>query len=74
MHYQNGIVLVLNPPTGKRSWGDGITWITPLSDESNKIEYTFSPGAQIQIDNYSTKIIDSKTIIIIEMTSLGIVV
>jgi hypothetical protein len=73
MHYQNGIVLKLSPPAQLRTWGDGITYITPLSDEANKIEYTFSPGANIQIDSFEKKTVNQKQVTIIDMTFLGAV-
>ena len=73
MHYQNGIVLMLSPPAQLRTWGDGITYITPLSDEANKIEYTFSPGANIQINSFEKKTVNQKQVTIIDMTFLGAV-
>jgi hypothetical protein len=71
MHYQNGIVLKLSPPPQLRTWGDGITYITPLSDESDKIEYTFSPGASIQINSFEKQTVNQKQVTIIDMTFPG---
>ena len=73
MHYQNGIVLKLAPPAQGPTWGDGITYITPLSDEANKIEYLFSPGAVIQINSFEKQTINQKPVTIIDMTFLGAV-
>lgn len=71
MHYQNGIVLELSPPPSENTWGGGITYITPLSDESDKIEYTLSPGTQIQINGYEKKVINKKEVTIIYITFTG---
>ncbi len=69
--YSNGLLLVLNPKPGSYVWGEGITNITPLSDQpTSKNEYTFSPGAQIQINSHEKKNIDGKELTVINMTYL----
>lgn len=48
MKYQNGIVLTANPPTDAWVW-DAASYITALSDDPTKIEYTFAPGTAFQV-------------------------
>ncbi|ALN80861.1 hypothetical protein [Lysobacter antibioticus] len=50
MQYQNGIVLVANPPDGAWVW-DAASYITPLSDDPDKIEYTFAPGTSFLVQS-----------------------
>lgn len=71
MHYQNGIVLKLRPPAGARTWGEGITYITPLSDEDDKIEYTFSPGARVRINSFEKQTVSGKEVVVIDMSFVG---
>ena len=73
MHYQNGIVLKLSPPPSANTWGEGITYTTYLSDESDKIEYPFSPGAQLQINSFEKQVINDKEVTSIDITFLGVV-
>lgn len=69
--YSNGLLLVLSPKPGSHVWGEGITNITPLSDQpQSKNEYTFSPGAQIQINSFEKKNIGGKELTVINMTYL----
>ncbi|MGQ7862830.1 hypothetical protein ACUN0G_26670 [Pseudomonas sp. 32A] len=48
MQYQNGIVLTANPPNDAWVW-DTVSYITALSDDPNKIEYTFAPGSSFEV-------------------------
>ncbi|WP_411380052.1 hypothetical protein [Pseudomonas sp. MPB26] len=48
MQYQNGIVLTASPPTDAWVW-DTVSYITALSDDPNKIEYTFAPGSSFEV-------------------------
>lgn len=50
MHYSNGIVLVLNPSYGSRVW-DTASYVTPLSNDPKKIEYTTPPGSRFLIQS-----------------------
>ncbi len=54
MHYQNGILLIVNPPEGAVSWNFA-NYITPLSDDPNKTEYTFPPNTKFLIQNIEQK-------------------
>lgn len=48
MKYSNGILLVLNPPPGAVIW-EKASYITPLSDDPGKNEYTLTPGCELLI-------------------------
>lgn len=50
MHYSNGIVLVLNPSYESRVW-ETASYVTPLSNDPKKIEYTTSPGSRFLIQS-----------------------
>ncbi|KAG1807083.1 hypothetical protein EV424DRAFT_1529286 [Suillus variegatus] len=43
-HYQNGLIVVVNPP-------DNDSYITPLSDDPEKNEYTFAPGTSFVVES-----------------------
>ncbi|RNF82054.1 hypothetical protein [Montanilutibacter psychrotolerans] len=66
MQYQNGIVLVANPPTGAAVW-DVASYITPLSDDPTKIEYTFAPGTTFLVQSVEQTQVDSKTVWVINL-------
>ncbi|USV98553.1 hypothetical protein KUA23_15815 [Pseudomonas pergaminensis] len=48
MQYQNGIILIANPPNNAWVW-DTVSYITALSDDPIKIEYTFAPGSSFEV-------------------------
>jgi hypothetical protein len=51
LHYSNGILLVLDCPTDDASpcvW-ESVSYVTPLSNDPNKIEYTAPPGSQFRV-------------------------
>ncbi|KAL7929965.1 hypothetical protein V8C35DRAFT_283923 [Trichoderma chlorosporum] len=50
MHYTNGIVLVLNPPSDAWLW-DSVSFISPLSEDITKIEYTAAPGTEFKVQS-----------------------
>ncbi|KAL6895075.1 hypothetical protein GGI43DRAFT_127760 [Trichoderma evansii] len=64
MHYSNGIVLVLNPPSDAWLWDD-ISFITPLSDDPGKIEYIASAGSQFEIQSLHDTSVSGKTVTVI---------
>lgn len=68
MKYQNGIILVVNPPTGAVVW-DSASYITPLSDDATKIEYTFAPGTTFLVQSVQTQTIDGKPAVLITLQS-----
>ncbi|OTA04156.1 hypothetical protein A9Z42_0046930 [Trichoderma parareesei] len=48
LHYSNGIVLVLDPPSEARVW-DAVSFVTPLSDDPHKTEYVAAPGTKFEV-------------------------
>ena len=48
MHYSNGILLVANHPEDSFVW-ETAAYVTPLSDDPGKIEYTFAPGSHFEV-------------------------
>ncbi|KAL7786720.1 hypothetical protein V8C37DRAFT_391840 [Trichoderma ceciliae] len=66
MHYSNGIVLVLNPPPDSWLWDDA-SFITPLSDDPAKIEYTAAPGTKFEIQSLQHTTISGKPMTIINL-------
>ncbi|KAF2679518.1 hypothetical protein K458DRAFT_490599 [Lentithecium fluviatile CBS 122367] len=66
MHYSNGILLVADFPEDSWVW-ENAAYITPLSDDPQKIEYTFLPGSQFKVKSvekgeYNKKRIDVITL------------
>ncbi|POR32665.1 Uncharacterized protein TPAR_07087 [Tolypocladium paradoxum] len=65
MHYSNGIVLVANPDD---SWvWDKASYITPLSDDPKKTEYTFAPGTQFEVQNIDQATVFDKKVVVITL-------
>lgn len=48
MHYSNGIIIVVNFPDASRVW-ETASYITPLSADPQKTEYTFPPGSRFEV-------------------------
>ncbi len=71
MHYQNGILLIANPPAGAVVWEEA-NYITVLSDDPNKTEYTFAPGTRFLIQAVSNESIDDKPVVVITFQPLGV--
>ncbi|KAG2159095.1 uncharacterized protein EDB93DRAFT_444388 [Suillus bovinus] len=57
-HYQNGLILVVNPPDNDSWVWDGASYITPLSDDPEKNEYTFAPGTSFIVESLDVRDID----------------
>ncbi|KAL7941984.1 Phospholipase/Carboxylesterase domain-containing protein [Trichoderma barbatum] len=64
MHYANGIVLVLNPSSDEWLW-DSVSFVTPLSDDPVKIEYTAAPGTKFEIQSVQHSTISGTSVTII---------
>lgn len=64
MHYSNGIVLIVSPQNNAVFWKDA-TYITPLSDGPEKIEYIFHPKTGFLIQDIEVKYINGKSITVI---------
>lgn len=69
MTYQNGIVLVANPPKGAWVW-EAASYITPLSDGPTKIEYTFAPGTRFLVQSVEVTQVNGKQVTVIELQVL----
>jgi|GEM_PF-1160062 len=69
-HYQNGIILNLSPAANSDVWRT-INYITALSDEDDKIEYTYVPGAEMRVQSYETIEIKGKPVTQINLQNLG---
>ncbi|OJJ05866.1 hypothetical protein ASPVEDRAFT_138338 [Aspergillus versicolor CBS 583.65] len=50
LHYSNGIFLVLNPSWESRVW-ETASYVTALSNDPKKIEYTTAPGSRFLIQS-----------------------
>lgn len=61
MQYQNGIIVIASPPPGAVVW-DSASYITPLSDESDKIEWTFAPGTSFLVENIVNTTINNQPV------------
>lgn len=64
MTYQNGIILVASPPPNTAVW-DSACYVTPLSDDPNKIEWLFSPGTSFEVTSITNQVISGKNVVVI---------
>ncbi|PNP50291.1 hypothetical protein THARTR1_08999 [Trichoderma harzianum] len=64
MHYSNGIVLVLNPPSEASLW-DSVSFVTPLSDDPAKMEYTAALGTKFEIQSIQHTDVSGKPVTMI---------
>jgi hypothetical protein len=71
MHYQNGILIVLNPPPDAVVW-DHSAYITSLSDGPDKTEYTFPPGASFLVKDTRYQTYQNKTILVLTLELTGL--
>ena len=69
-NYANGILLQIAPNPGSVVWGQ-CAYVTPLSNEATKTEYLFGPGAQFLMGPSGPQTIGGKTLMVIQMTSMG---
>lgn len=66
MRYNNGILLVANPPESSSVW-DTFSYITPLSLEPDKIEYTAMPGSQFIVQSVGNATVMDKQVVVITL-------
>jgi hypothetical protein len=71
MHYQNGILIVLNPPPDAVVW-EHSAYITPLSDGPEKTEYTFPPGTSLLVKDTRYQTVQSKTMLVLTLELSGL--
>lgn len=69
MKYCNGILIVLAPPPGAVIW-DKANYITPLSDDPTKNEYSFVPGSQFHIQKVEQETISGKEVYVFNVMSI----
>lgn len=62
--YSNGIIVRIKPSPGSEVWTQ-CAYITPLSNEVDKIEYTFPGGSAFKVNNYEKQIIDGREYVVI---------
>jgi len=67
MHYSNGILLIANIPGDSIVW-ERATYVTPLSDDPKKTEYTFMPGTRFKVQSVENVTADNKPIVAITLT------
>ena len=66
MHYSNGILLVANPPGDSFVW-ETAAYITPLSDDPEKTEYTFMPGIKFDVQSVDQVVVEGKSVVVITL-------
>lgn len=64
IHYSNGILLVANFSKASCVW-DTTSYITPLSTDPEKIEYTFMAGSHFEVQSVDEATLMSKEILVI---------
>ena len=71
MHYQNGIILVANVPADDASWvWETTAYITPLSADPMKTEYTFPHRSRFRVLSTEQATVQGKKITIINLQPL----
>ena len=66
IHYANGIVLVAEPPSDSIVW-ESAAYVTPLSDDPNKTEYTFAPGTQFDVKSVDHASIEGNQVVVVTL-------
>lgn len=67
MHYSNGILLVANCPGDSWVW-ETAAYVTPLSDDPTKTEYTFMAGSQFEVQSVEHQVtIGGKEVVVITL-------
>ena len=74
MEYSNGILLIADAPQNGPAVWETTAYVTPLSTDPEKYEYTFMPGSQFEVtsvDRTSFKSSDGGTIIAIYLKPIA---
>ncbi|KAI1749609.1 hypothetical protein F4782DRAFT_542087 [Xylaria castorea] len=66
MHYSNGILLVANMPGNSWVW-EQAAYVTSLSDDPKKTEYTFPPGTRFEVQSVQDATVDDKKVVVITL-------
>ena len=69
MQYSNGILLVVSPPPNTILWTNA-SYITPLSDDPKKNEYTFVPGSKFLIQQVKKELISDKDVWVFKLMAI----
>ncbi|KAK2464971.1 hypothetical protein APHAL10511_003047 [Amanita phalloides] len=67
LHYQNGILLVANPPEDDSWVWEAATYITSLSDDPKKTEYIFAPGTSFLVQRIDEATVGDKQVVVINL-------
>lgn len=62
--YSNGIIVRIKPLPGSDVWTQ-CAYITSLSNEVNKIEYTFPEGSAFKVNDYEKQVTDNREYVVI---------
>lgn len=66
MHYSNGLLLVVNFSPASMVW-ETASYITPLSADPEKVEYTFPPGSQFEVQSVAESSVTKHQLLIITL-------
>lgn len=66
IHYSNGILLVANHTGDSWVW-ETAAYVTPLSDDPKKTEYTFMPGTQFEVESIDQATVKNKQVVVITL-------
>lgn len=72
MHYSNGIVLVLNPSYESRVW-ETASYVTPLSNDPEKTEYTTPPGSRFLIQSMEQANHQGRELLVLTLQPMSLV-
>lgn len=62
--YSNGIIVRIKPLPGSEVWTQ-CAYITTLSNEADKTEYTFPGGSAFKVNNYEKQVINGREYVVI---------
>jgi len=70
IHYSNGILLVANPPDDNAWIWEQATYVTPLSNDPEKIEYIFPPRSRFLVLSVDRVTVEEKNLVVINLQPL----
>ncbi|KAL3451392.1 hypothetical protein BJX65DRAFT_293408 [Aspergillus insuetus] len=73
LHYSNGIILLLDSFDDDESpcvW-DSVSYVTPLSNDPKKIEYTAPPGSQFRVLSSEEATYSDRQILVLTLQPIG---
>ncbi|KAL4916478.1 hypothetical protein BDW62DRAFT_218682 [Aspergillus aurantiobrunneus] len=69
LHYSNGIILVLNCSYASCVW-ETVSYVTLLSDDPKKIEYTVPPGSLIEVQGVDEAVLGQRQFLVLTLRPL----